>query len=162
MLPQLCPSSRFQSPKHPPGPFAAPSLTRETGLGFSGPRDVSSSAGWLRRGEALQKNGEGLEAAMEGPWQAHPEEGQGLLGSLIWGLPSGQRSKARLRIAKPVSSPHPYSEPGLWEPHIVSPILELAESRPLAGKNVGEIEYWIFPLAWRKNLTVLKWLEQLA
>lgn len=93
MLPQLCPSSRFQSPKHPPGPFAAPSLTLETGLGFSGPRDVSPSAGWLRRGEALQKKGEGLEAAMEGPRQAHPEEGQGLLGSLIWGPPSSRLGK---------------------------------------------------------------------
>ena len=46
MLPQLCPSSRFQSPKHPPQPLPVPSLTLETGLSFWEPREDSRLIPW--------------------------------------------------------------------------------------------------------------------
>lgn len=38
----------------------------------------------------------------------------------------------------------------------------MAEARPSAGKNLGEIEHGVFPRRGERALTGLEWLEQLA
>lgn len=64
MLPHRCPSSRFQSPEHPPRLFPAPSLTLETGLHVRGPRERGGLVPWW--GEALQNHGGGQPSGEPG------------------------------------------------------------------------------------------------
>lgn len=61
----------------------------------------------------------------------------------------------------PLPSLGSHPEPGLWEPHIVSPVSQVAEARPLAG-NLGRNCALGLPRAWRKGSAVGEWREQLA